>query len=221
MEELQKNLKYHFKNIRLLKQALTHSSVTRNEQKNYERLEFLGDRVLGLTMAHLLYMMFPKDKEGVLAQRHVKLVRAEAVAEVVRRLQIDKYLNSNDDLSKQSLNVLCDVGEAVIGAIYMDSDIEQAMAFVERNWKDLIDKDTGSQKDAKSLLQEKFHVMKLPSPVYELIAKDGTEHEPMFTVRVKLNEAIYADGRGHNKKTAEQAAAEKLLQLGEREKIWQ
>ena len=220
MDELQKNLKYQFKNIKLLEQALTHSSVTRNEQRNYERLEFLGDRVLGLTMAHLLYMMFPKDKEGVLAQRHVKLVRAEAVAEVVRRLGIDKYLNCQDELSRQSVNVLCDIGEAVIGAIYIDSNIEQAIAFVERNWRDLIDKDTGSQKDAKSILQEKFHAMKLPSPTYEVIAKEGTEHEPLFTVRVKLNEKIFADGSGQNKKTAEQVAAKKLLKLSEQEKIW-
>lgn len=214
MTQLEDILQYHFNNPRLLTQALTHSSVTRNERKNYERLEFLGDRVLGMTMAHLLFKMFPKDREGQLSQRHVKLVCADAVAEVAKKLKLEDYIITKDKDSVKSVNVLCDVGEAVIGAIYIDSDIENAIAFVERNWKDLIDQsDGGAQKDFKTSLQEKFHALHLNSPVYEVVAKEGTEHEPIFKVRIALNSEVYAYGQGKNKKAAEQQAAHNLLEL--------
>lgn len=213
MEKLQQTLQYHFKDLHLLQQALTHSSVTGNERRNYERLEFLGDRVLGMTMAHLLYKMFPKDREGDLAQRHVKLVRAAAVAEVAKKLHIDDYIIAKDKETAQGMNVLCDVGEAIIGAIYIDSNIEEAIAFVERNWRDMIDKDSGSEKDFKTRLQEEFHAKKLSSPTYEVVSKTGSEHEPVFCVRVVMNESMVAEGKGKNKKEAEQHAAEKLLEL--------
>lgn len=213
MEKLQAILKYRFNNPKLLQQALTHSSMTGNERYNYERLEFLGDRVLGMTMAHLLYNMFPNDKEGVLAQRHVQLVRAETVAAVVKKLHIDDYIIAKERDTIQSVNVLCDVGEAVIGAIYIDSNIEEAIRFVEENWMDMIDMANGSEKDAKTQLQEKFHSLKLPSPVYETVAKEGTEHEPIFTVKVTMNDGKSALGQGKNKKAAEQNAAVKLLEL--------
>ena len=214
MTQLEDILQYHFNNPRLLTQALTHSSVTRNERKNYERLEFLGDRVLGMTMAHLLFKMFPKDREGQLSQRHVKLVCADAVAEVAKKLKLEDYIITKDKDSVKSVNVLCDVGEAIIGAIYIDSDIENAIAFVERNWKDLIDQsDGGAQKDFKTSLQEKFHALHLNSPVYEVVAKEGTEHETIFKVRIALNSEVYAYGQGKNKKAAEQQAAHNLLEL--------
>ncbi len=213
MEELQDILQYKFNNERLLKQALTHSSVTGNEHRNYERLEFLGDRVLGMTMAHLLYKMFPHDREGVLAQRHVKLVCAEMVAEVARQLRLDNYVVTKEKETAQSVNVLCDVLEAVIGAIYIDSDIEEAIAFVERHWRNMIDVDMGAQKDYKTRLQEKFHSMRLASPVYEVVEKSGTEHLPVWRVKVALDDETYAFGEGQNKKTAEQQAAAKLLEI--------
>ena len=103
MTQLEDILQYHFNNPRLLTQALTHSSVTRNERKNYERLEFLGDRVLGMTMAHLLFKMFPKDREGQLSQRHVKLVCADAVAEVAKKLKLEDYIITKDKDSVKSV----------------------------------------------------------------------------------------------------------------------
>ena len=158
--------------------------------------------------------MFPKDREGQLSQRHVKLVCADAVAEVAKKLKLEDYIITKDKDSVKSVNVLCDVGEAVIGAIYIDSDIENAIAFVERNWKDLIDQsDGGAQKDFKTSLQEKFHALHLNSPVYEVVAKEGTEHEPIFKVRIALNSEVYAYGQGKNKKAAEQQAAHNLLEL--------
>lgn len=212
MDKLQEILQYRFRNLKLLKQALTHSSVTGNENRNYERLEFLGDRVLGLTMAHLLYKMFPNDREGVLAQRHVHLVCADKVAEVVKKLHIDEYIIAKDKITAERTNVLCDVGEAIIGAIYIDSNIEQAISFVERNWIDMID-EKGSQKDYKSRLQEYFHSVKKPLPVYTIVNKEGSEHEPEFTVKVAFNDDTFACGKGKNKKLAEQKAAEELLKI--------
>lgn len=212
MEQLEQILQYRFKNPLLLRQALTHSSVTGNEHRNYERLEFLGDRVLGMTMAHLLYKMFPNDREGVLAQRHVKLVCAEMVAKVAKQLHLERHIITKEPETAYGTNVLCDVCEAIIGAIYIDSNIEEAIAFVERNWRGMIDVDYGDQKDAKTQLQEKFHSLKQSSPVYELVEKSGSEHEPIFKVSVALNEEIYAFGSGKNKKQAEQDAAAKLLE---------
>lgn len=212
MEKLQEILQYKFNNIKLLKQALTHSSMTGNEHRNYERLEFLGDRVLGLTMAHLLYNMFPDDREGILAQRHVKLVCADAVARVVKKLGIDKYIIAKDKDTAKRTNVLGDIGEAIIGAIYIDSDIEHAIAFVERNWIDMID-EGDSQKDFKSRLQEYFHSLKKPLPVYEVTSKEGSEHEPVFTIKVAFDEKTFAYGKGTNKKLAEQHAAGELLKM--------
>jgi len=213
IDGIQRILQYRFRNSGLLRQALTHSSVTGDEHRNYERLEFLGDRVLGMTMAHLLYNMFPDDREGVLAQRHVKLVCAEAVANVVLRLKLDKYIIAKDRETALRTNVLCDVGEAVIGAVYIDSNIEEAIAFVERNWRELIDKDLGAEKDYKTSLQEFFHSQGLPSPVYELISKEGSEHEPVFCMKVAFSAEKYALGSGKNKKAAEQQAAAKLLEI--------
>ena len=212
MQKLQEILQYRFNNIKLLQQALTHSSVTGNEHRNYERLEFLGDRVLGMTMAHLLYNRFPNDREGALAQRHVKLVCAEAVADVVKRLHIDEYIIAKDKETTQRTNVLGDIGEAIIGAIYIDSNIEQAIAFVERNWEYMIN-DADSGKDFKTRLQEYFHSLKLPLPVYQMVAKEGSEHEPIFTIKVALNDKTFAFGKGKNKKLAEQHAAEELLRI--------
>ena len=212
IEKLEKILQYRFNNPKLLQQALTHSSVTGDEHRNYERLEFLGDRVLGMTMAHLLYNMFPNDREGTLAQRHVKLVCAEMAAKIAKQLHLDEYIMTKEAETAQGINVLCDVCEAVIGASYRDSNIEQAIAFGERTWRGMIDMDFGDQKDAKTQLQEKFHSLKHPSPVYELIDKSGSEHEPVFTIRVAFNDELFAVGSGKNKKHAEQNAAAKLLE---------
>ena len=110
--------------------------MTNNEHRNYERLEFLGDRVLGMTMAHLLFKMFPDDREGQLSQRHVKLVCADTVAEVALKLHLNDYIIAKDKETVKSINVLCDVGEAIIGAIYIDSDIdERSLKYQLRKYK--------------------------------------------------------------------------------------
>ena len=211
MENIEKSIDYTFNNKKLLKQALTHSSVTSNTGENYERLEFLGDRILGVGVAQMLYEKFPNEPEGSLSQRHVCLVCKEAVAEVVRKLGIDGHIISADKEAKASENVLCDVGEAVIGAICIDSSVDNAIAFVRRNWEPILESYKRPPKDAKTLLQEVAFTLKLGNPEYVILEKSGAEHQPVFKIAVKFSNGQSATGTGHNKKLAEQEAAAKML----------
>ena len=216
MKKLEQNLGYKFNNLNLLTQALTHSSLTADIHRNYERLEFLGDRILGLTVADMLCHTFKDEPEGSLAQRFVGLVCKETVADVARSLDVPRYINAaNTDVCLKD-NVLCDVGEALIAAIYLDSNsLETAMDFVRRQWLPHIDRKSQPKKDYKTLLQEKAAILKLPAPVYEVVAKSGLEHEPIFMVQATLGENYIAQGQGTSKKHAEQeAAAAMLKQLG-------
>lgn len=211
MDKLEQILGYHFKDKSLLKQALTHSSKTGNVAKNYERLEFLGDRVLGVAMAHLLFNMFPKEKEGNLSPRHTRLVRKETVAQVALSLKLNEYINAEPKEICLNENVLCDVAEAVIGAICIDSNFETAINFVDKHWKFLINQSAKPQRDNKSVLQELAHRLKSNTPEYEMLRKEGTEHEPYFFVRVKVEAMGEAIGSGKSKKLAEQDAALRLI----------
>lgn len=214
MNNLEKNIGYVFKNKNLLKQALTHSSATADIHRNYERLEFLGDRILGLTVADMLCHTFADEPEGDLAQRFVGLVCKETVAEIVRSLNIVPHIiAANLDVCDKD-NVLCDVGEALIAAIYLDSgDLKIAQDFIERNWRQLIDQKSQPKKDYKTLLQEKSAQLKLNAPVYEIVEKTGPEHAPKFVVSVNVGYAVSAYGKGSSKKHAEQQAAEEMLKI--------
>ena len=212
-QKIYENIGYKFNNEQLLQQALTHGSVTGNKHKNYERLEFLGDRVLGMTIAHLLYSYFPNDSEGELSQRFNQLVCAETAAQMARTLKLNEYVVAKDNEVIQSVNVLCDVCEAVIGAIYIDSDIDRAIAFVEEHWSPLFNKNLTAKKDFKTQLQEKMHKLKMPLPQYEVEEKSGEEHNPLFKMKVSGADGLFAYGEGHSKKEAEQHAAEKLLKI--------
>ena len=211
IEELEKILGYKYKNPALLKQALTHSSHASKVEENYERLEFLGDRVLGLTIASLLYKIFPKEPEGSLSQRHTGLVCKETVAQVAKSLQLDKYMIVANEEIRENENVLCDVCEAVIGSIYIDSDCVAAIDFVNAHWRELIDKNVAPPKDAKTMLQEKAHAKGRGVPVYKLEGREGSEHEPVFHISVTLKGLPPEIGEGRNKKLAEQEAAAKML----------
>lgn len=209
---IEQKLNYKFNNPRLLNTALTHSSVSANVSKNYERLEFLGDRILGMAIASLLYRTFPNEPEGNLSQRLTALVCKETVAEVAKGMGLGNFMMVSDNEIRENENVLCDVCEAVIGAIYMDAGVIKAIDFVERNWKDLVNKRIDPPKDSKTKLQEIAHIKGLSAPVYEIIDRTGPEHEPMFLVEVKLGNNLVAQGKGHNKKLAEFAAATKMLE---------
>ena len=214
MENLQKKLGYNFRNPKLLQQALTHSSYTANIHCNYERLEFLGDRILGVTIAEMLCTTFPNDPEGNLSQRFVSLVCKETVAEVSSEIGLNKYIITANPEITDSINVLCDVGEAIIASIYIDSqDMSIAQDFIKHYWTPLIDKKSQPHKDFKSLLQEKAASLKLDFPCYKIIQKTGPEHNPNFVVEVSLNNGIKALGEGKSKKQAEQNSAKKMLDI--------
>ena len=211
-ETLEGNLGYCFKNKRLLQQALTHSSCTSDIEENYERLEFLGDRVLGVAIAEMLYKSFPKEPEGSLSQRHTALVCKETVAEISRQLGIDNYVRiATEDIRKND-NVLCDVGEAIIGAIFLESGADEAFSYVRRHWESWLHKTIQPPKDSKTELQEMVHIKGLEMPVYEVIKREGSEHEPTFYIAVKLGASRMEIGMGKNKKLAEQDAAHKMLE---------
>ena len=210
-ENLENIIKYHFKNQSLLRQALTHSSHSIKIGENYERLEFLGDRVLGLSIAALLYRAFPEEPEGSLSPRFVRLVCREAVADMARRLQLDKYIIVGAEEIRRNEHVLCDVCEALIGAIFIDSDCETAVEFVNKHWKEIIDKNIAPPKDAKTKLQEVASAKNLGQPQYRIESREGSEHEPIFYISVSIEGLDAEIGKGKNKKLAEQEAAAKML----------
>jgi ribonuclease-3 len=216
LEQLGDLLEHKFVNPLLLEEALTHSSVqsTRNS-KNYERLEFLGDRVLGLIIARLIYDRFPHEKEGVLALRFSNLVRRETLIKVSQKLGLERYLilargeRMSGGQSKPS--VLADSCEALIAALYLDGGFEKAQQFVESYWAEEFESSDASQKDAKSLLQEWAQAQGMPAPDYKVIAVEGEDHLPIFTIEVQVQGYPALRTQGASKREAMQKAADLFL----------
>lgn len=202
-------LKELFHNQDLLKQALTLSH--HGKSAPYERLEFLGDRVLGLIVADMLYHTFDQEKEGELARRFTGLVREETLAQIATQLGLGDLIITKEHELRYNRSILADVCEAVLGAMYLDSGLEVVRAFMEPIWTPLLHVDKKAPKDAKSALQEwaQQHGHKLP--VYTLIEKTGEEHAPQFVIQVEVVGVGQATGHGPNKKAAEQTAAGNLL----------
>ena len=213
MNKLQQTLGYTYQNPKLLKQALTHSSHTSDIHKNYERLEFLGDRILGVTIADMLCQTFADEPEGSLARRFTQLVCKETVADVSLKLGLDKYIITANPEIRTQVNVLCDVGEAIIASIYLDSkNMQTAQDFINKHWQPLLNINSEPIKDYKSMLQEYSLGLKLSLPTYETVEKIGPEHSPTFVIKAIVNQ-YQATGTGKNKKQAEQNAAQNLLKL--------
>ncbi len=210
---LEAALGHRFSDPALLRQALTHRSL--EGKPSYERLEFLGDRVLGLTVAEMLYTTYPDEVEGALARRHAALVRQDTVARVAERLGLDRHMElapGEADLGSQSNpSLLCDVGEAVIGALYLDAGWDKARAFVRDQWKPLMAEDLTPPKDAKTGLQEWAQARGLPLPRYHIVNRDGPAHKPVFTISVTVEGQGSEQATGTSKRLAEQTAAAALL----------
>jgi len=201
-------LNYTFKNKALLDLALTQSGV--NANKNNERLEFIGDRVLGLTIALLLYDMYPNDKEGGLARRHATLVSAETLAKIALELGLEHKVHHGHMTSGKLENVLADAMEAVLGAIFLDAGFSTVQQIIIDLWKDLAAAEIIAPKDSKTALQE--YVQKQDSgalPVYEYTSQTGNAHNPTFNVSVSAMGQT-ATGTGSSKKAASLDAADKL-----------
>ena len=199
----------------LLEQALTHPSAT--AKSTYERLEFLGDRVLGLVIADMVYRAFPGEPEGALARRYTALVRKEALARVAETIDLGTHLRVSRGEAEQggrsSHSLLADACEAVIAALFLDGGFEAARRFVERWWQPLLAEQAEPPQDAKTALQEWAQAQGLPLPVYRLIASEGPPHDPIFDIEVSLPGRPAAQGRGRSRRAAEAAAAGALYAL--------
>jgi ribonuclease-3 len=205
-------LQHSPRDLSLFELALTHSSVGK---KSYERLEFLGDRVLGLVVARTLYERHPDEPEGYLSRRQNALVARETCADVGRDLDLPKMIRlgrqAREDSANLSDNVVGDVVEALIGALLIDSGMEAAERFVLRAWALYLDGQGRAPEHPKSALQELAAARGAKAPVYEVVSRTGPHHAPRFTVRVSVKGLGDATAEGSNKQEAETAAADALL----------
>ena len=211
------NLGYSFKNQALLERALTHSSVANHHNLSNERLEFLGDRVLGLVVADMLLTEFPNEDEGALGYRFAALVRRETLENVADDLGFLSFIHQELDLNKmssrQKSGLLANACEAVIGAIYLDGGISPAHGFIHSHWLQLLKQDITPPKDAKTRLQEFTQAQSWALPKYNIIDQSGPDHAPEFTVEVLVEQAPPALGKGKSKREAEILAATSLISL--------
>jgi ribonuclease-3 len=201
------------KNIELFELALTHKSIGGSE--DYERLEFLGDRVLGHIIARALYERHPKEPEGYLSRRYNVLVARETCAEVGRELGVPKLVRlgkqAREDGASQSENVVGDVVEALIGALLLDGGLDAAERFVLGTWETHLAGQGKAPHHPKSALQELAAAKGARPPVYELVRRTGAHHAPKFTIRVAVEQLGEATADGTSKQEAETAAAATLL----------
>ncbi len=198
---------------KMFERALTHGSHGRD---TYERLEFLGDRVLGLVVASWLYERFPTEPEGKMSRRYNVLVARETCAEVGLALDLPRFIRlgkqAREDHAQMSDNVVGDVVEAMLGAIYLDGGLERAEAFVRNHWSPFLEGQQRAPVHPKSGLQERAAERKLGVPVYELVSRFGAHHSPRFRVKVSLGRYGEAEAEGDSKQEAETAAAAALLE---------
>lgn len=201
------------KDIAPFKRAFTHGSTGADD---YQRLEFLGDRVLGLIIAHHIYERFPKEPEGNLSQRLNLLVSGKTCAKVARNIGLPPYLilgkQARDDGARDSDNVLGDVMESLIGALYLDQGLDITRAFVEQHWVELIGNEKNVAKHPKSDLQEWCASNNRKMPVYELVEKSGPPHATLFTISVTVKGFDSVTAQANSKQAAQTAAAAKFLE---------
>ena len=198
----------------LFARALTHGSTSATE--TYERLEFLGDRVLGLAIAGWLYERFPAEPEGNLSRRYNVLVARETCGEIGRTLGLPAHIRlgkqARDDRANMSDNIIGDVVEAMLGAVFLDQGFAAAESFVRQHWAPYLDGQRGAPVHPKSGLQEAAAARNLGPPVYELLTRIGAHHAPTFNVRVTVARGGEAEATGASKQVAETAAAALLLE---------
>lgn len=215
----QDRLGYHFADADLLERAITHSSKGTD---NYERLEFLGDRVLGLVIAEILFRCFPFEKEGSLARRHSALACTDTLARIARELDVPSIvIASSAELSsggnKQN-NLLADCMEAIIGAIFLDKDYAACQEVITALWGDMIYTLSQPPVDSKTALQEWAQARALPVPTYDIISRDGPDHAPQFTVRVTVEGYEPMEAIGNSRRTTEKLVAQIMLEKLEQKK---
>jgi ribonuclease-3 len=215
---LEERIDYRFKDLTLRDSALTHISAlkgARNRGASYQRLEFLGDHVLGLVISDALYRSFPKADEGELSRRLADLVRKETCAEIARSIDLGAaiHLGSSEANAggRKRPAILADVCESLIGAVYLDGGYPAAEALVEKLWQVRMQATAPPLRDPKTVLQEWAQARGLPTPVYTEVARTGPDHDPVFRVAVQLPNFAPAEGTARSKRAAEQAAAAALM----------
>jgi len=213
LQDLQASLDYHFKQRELLERALTHSST--GAASNYERLEFLGDRVVGLVIAHIISETFPDESEGDLAKRHAALVQGKMLAKLARLVKLGDAMQLSDAEraagGSENDNILADGLEGVIGALYFDGGLDEAKRIITRLWGNSIHIMKAPPQDPKTALQEWAQGRGLPLPIYELVGKDGPDHAPTFEIKVTVSGYPAWTSRGASRRKAEKEAAGMLL----------
>ena len=210
IEKLQEIIEHRFEDTALLKTALTHSSV--GGPRNYERLEFLGDRVLGLVIAELLYKRFPHEQEGDLAKRLAALVQGDFLAQIAREIDLGIFIEFSEAEAQsggqENANILADVFESMIGALYLDAGYEHCEALIQKLWGERLEQMVKPPLHPKTRLQEWAQGKGLPLPEYRIMTQDGPDHAPVFEIALKVKgyEIFFAQGK--SRQIAEKAAAE-------------
>ena len=212
LNNLEKKLNVNFKNKNLLIRSLTHKSFDSNN--NNEKLEFLGDRILGFVIAKKLLELYPNDKEGILDKKLASLVNKKMCFFVCESFELERYIKTNSSNKKNykiENKIISDACEAIIGAIFLDQGIKVVERFILDLWHEHINNTTQTKVDSKTRLQE-FSLKKFKKlPIYKLIENSGPRHKPTFKIEVKIKNTKSTTGKGFSKKDAEQNAATELL----------
>ena len=213
IQKISEILGHNFHRDDLIQKAFTHRSCSKNKKSSYERLEFIGDRVLGLVIADMLLSQYPLEEEGELARRLTELVRAETLAEVAEELNLGKYIifGEKNDKMRSSVNILSDVVEASIGAMFRDGGLEGVRPFMEKNFRHRLEMEVEPPKDGKTIVQEWAQKKGYGLPKYELLEKKGTDHDPTFTMAVVIDKYEPIKGLGKNKQEASQNSASNFI----------
>ena len=213
IKKISEILGYTFNRDDLIEKAFTHRSCSKNNKSSYERLEFIGDRVLGLVVADMLLSHFPLEEEGELARRLTALVRAETLADVAEDLNLGKYIvfGEKNDKMCSNANILSDVVEASIGAMFRDGGLEGVRPFMEKNFRHRLEMEVKPPKDGKTIVQEWAQKKGFTLPKYELVEKKGTDHDPTFIMAVIIDKHDPVKGLGKNKQEASQNSASNFI----------
>ncbi len=219
LDKLQDILGYKFQNLDLLVEALTHPSTDAHQNgddhHNYERLEFLGDRVLGLIVAEMLLKAFPDETEGDIAKRHTGLVQTSALANIARDLDLGMFLNlsvgEHRTGGRKKKAVLADAVESLLGALYLDGGLEPPKAFISKYWQGQMMSFDIPPVDAKTELQEWAQKRGLPLPQYVLLERSGPDHNPEFDMEVRVKGFPSKSGVSNSKQSAQKHAAQNML----------
>tara|TARA_Y100000389_G_scaffold118075_1_gene115218 strand:+ start:206 stop:871 length:666 start_codon:yes stop_codon:yes gene_type:complete len=214
IKEIEKIIKYNFKKSSLLKTALTHKSF--NNNINNEKLEFLGDRVLGLVISEKLLSKFPEEKEGIIDKKFANLVNKKTCLLIARKINLKKFIllgSSHKKIERSDEKISSDCLEAIVGAIYLDGGLKNVEKFILNFWDEFLIKSTVTLIDSKTKLQE-FSLKKFKElPKYVFFKKTGPQHRPLFKTEVQIPNSKKIFGVGSSKKNAQQNAAAKLLKF--------